>query len=363
MLSHRIEAADSVFQILSSRSDIDYPICVDCTDLLVEGLQKRLNSTNKERDAYVEFLRQANADIPSHDEVKDAQSKLKQAKKREAAAMAELKSLEAEKAALDQEVLELDAELGELSVKEDEFWAARNAHTMELAAFQDEKDRVNTQFEHDTKQLLRLQRANVYNDTFAIGHDGSFGTINGLRLGRLPDRPVEWAEINAAWGQTCLLLDTVAAKLDFRFHGYELKPMGSTSKILEQLPRKTGTSGHRSADSSSSDRTSTHELYSSGEYAISIGLFNRKFDAAMVVFLECLRQLMVHARKTEIIGHDGNPVTCPDIPYSIDKDKIGDASIKLGGFNQEEVWTRACKATLICCKYLLAHASNVSEFA
>ena len=33
--------------------------------------------------------------------------------------------------------------------------------------------------------LEKLERTNVYNDAFCIGHDGVFGTINGLRLGRV----------------------------------------------------------------------------------------------------------------------------------------------------------------------------------
>lgn len=36
----------------------------------------------------------------------------------------------------------------------------------------------------------KLERTNVYNDAFCIGHDGVFGTINGLRLGRVPGIPV-----------------------------------------------------------------------------------------------------------------------------------------------------------------------------
>lgn len=86
----------------------------------------------------------------------------------------------------------------------------------------------------DSATLEKLERTNVYNDAFCIGHDGVFGTINGLRLGRVPgvpvslmvtlegipsstSRQVEWAEINAAWGQTLLLLYTVARKLDYTF--------------------------------------------------------------------------------------------------------------------------------------------------
>lgn len=66
-------------------------------------------------------------------------------------------------------------------------------------------------------ELSKLSRTNVYNDAFCIGHDGVFGTINGLRLGRVPNVPVEWSEINAAWGMTLLLLSTIARKVGFVF--------------------------------------------------------------------------------------------------------------------------------------------------
>lgn len=59
-------------------------------------------------------------------------------------------------------------------------------------------------------QLQRLQRTNVLNSLFSIWVDGDFGTISGFRLGRLPHRPVEWDEINAAWGQAVLLLHVMA---------------------------------------------------------------------------------------------------------------------------------------------------------
>jgi hypothetical protein len=42
----------------------------------------------------------------------------------------------------------------------------------------------------DSATLDKLERTNVYNDAFCIGHDGVFGTINGLRLGRVPGVPV-----------------------------------------------------------------------------------------------------------------------------------------------------------------------------
>lgn len=52
---------------------------------------------------------------------------------------------------------------------------------------------------------------------FFYRHSGQFGTINNFRLGRLPSVPVEWNEINAAWGQTVLLLHALANKMGLKF--------------------------------------------------------------------------------------------------------------------------------------------------
>jgi len=59
-------------------------------------------------------------------------------------------------------------------------------------------------------------------------------------LGRLPSYPVEWSEINAAWGQTVLLLYALAKKMNFTFKDYKLVPYGNHSFIetLEDKPKE-----------------------------------------------------------------------------------------------------------------------------
>ena len=42
---------------------------------------------------------------------------------------------------------------------------------------------------------------------------------SGCRLGRTPEVPVEWDEINAAWGQAVLLLHTMAQACQITFSG------------------------------------------------------------------------------------------------------------------------------------------------
>ena len=348
-LSEKVEAKIQLFDILSSRSDIDHPVCTECAELLVEGLEKRLASATRERDAYVQYVKQTTMSIPSREDIDEAQKELEKTQKKEAELFFELQRLEGEKASMDVEIERLTVEASELDKEEAAFWRERNAFNITLTQYQSDRDSLSTQYDHDSKQLERLQRTNVYNDAFSIGHDSYYGTINGLRLGRLSNPVIEWAEINAAWGQTCLLLSTVAEKLHFSFQGYSLNPVGSTSTINKiEYPQSTSAND---PSHPAKPKVTTLELYCSGDIPLALAFLHRRFDSAMVAFLECLRQLGDHVEQT------GLGVAGLKMPYAIKKDKIGDASIKFG-FNQEDVWTKACKYTLTCCKYLLAQASN-----
>lgn len=366
--SNQVERTTRLFEIISARSDIDHPICAECTDMLVESLQKRLATATKERDAYISFLKNLNASVPTQEEVEAAEKSLKAAQEAEEAAYQELLALEKEKAAIDEEIAALEEEARQLDLEEEKFWRERNAFALTLAEFQNERDALNMRYDHDSRQLERLQRTNVYNDAFCIGHDGYFGTINGLRLGRLANPSVDWAEINAAWGQTCLLLATIAEKLGFQFKGYRLKPMGSTSRIEKiEYPQPGSQSGSHDPEQSPAPKITTLDLFSSGDLPLNLPWVHRRFDAGMVAFLECLRQLGEYVESTPAPvssprrGQPGVSATGLKLPYEIKRDKIGDASIKLGFNQNDETWTRACKYTLTCCKFLLAHASNVAS--
>ncbi|KAG0137624.1 autophagy protein Apg6-domain-containing protein [Tuber indicum] len=341
-LSQQMRTSAVLFDILSSRSDIDHPICQECSEMLTEGLAKRYANVTRERDAYVDYLKRVNAEIPTDAEREAAAKELEELKAQAAAELRELQDMEQEKADVEAEIKALEEEKMKLDKEEQEFWREKNSFSLRLEAFQNERDGVNLQYDHDSRQLEKLQRTNVYNDTFCIGHDGYFGTINGLRLGRLPNQPVEWTEINAAWGQTLLLLATIAEKLNFTFDSYRLKPMGSCSKI-ERLDPPTNPANE--------PKITVLELFSSGDLPLGRMFMHRKFDQAMMAFLECLRQLGEFVERTD---------SQVKLPYKIVKEKIGDSCIRLA-FNQDEAWTRACKYTLTCVKFLLAHTSNAKR--
>ncbi|KAK7743549.1 Vacuolar protein sorting-associated protein atg6 [Cytospora paraplurivora] len=357
--SREMDRIAKLHEILSARSDIDHPVCVECTEMLVEGLQKKLETANREREAYVGYLKEIQAGAPTDEELKAAEESLEETKRGEAEALELLKNLEREKAQLDQEILRLEDEARQLDDDEEQFWRDRNAFATKLTDFQNERDSINSKFDHDSRLLEKLQRSNVYNDTFCISFDGYFATINSLRLGRLFNKPVDWPEINAAWGHALLLIVTVADVLGYKFEGYEPVPMGSTSKIIRYdsvSPASSRLGTHRNAPPPA-PKKHVLELYSSGDMPLGLTFMHRKFDNAMVAFLELVRQLGTYVER-----HNANNALSDQpliLPYKIEGDKIEDVSIKLG-LAQDDSWTRACKLTLTCCKFLLACTSNFS---
>ncbi|CAF3515612.1 unnamed protein product [Fusarium graminearum] len=357
-MGSEMDRINRLFDVLSARSDVDHPICVECTEMLVEGLQKKLEIASRERDSYAKHLKEAKANKPSEEDMKTQEEALRKAERDRAAAMEELKKLESEKTSLDEELVLLEEESRQLDKEEEKFWRERNDFATRMADFQAERDSINAKYSNDSQLLEKLQRSNVYNDTFCISHDGSFATINGLRLGRLSNKPVDWPEINAAWGHALLLLVTVADKLAYRFDGYDPQPMGSTSRIIRYEVPSPSSSRLGTRAASVPPKRHILELYSSGDMPLGLTFMHRRFDNAMVGFLELVRQLgaFVH-RQTEATG------TPLSLPYKIDGDKIGDVSIKLG-IAQDDGWTKACKLTLTCSHLLImASCANCSKDA
>ncbi|KAI8067644.1 autophagy protein Apg6-domain-containing protein [Gilbertella persicaria] len=334
-LSHRLRVANRVFDIMSSKSSVDHPMCQECTDMLLENLQKQMMDVGKERDCYIDFLKKVQDSRVSPDEEEGLARQVDELVLAEKEAEDELDKLKQEEQALDSQLQSLQDQMQRLDKEEQGFWEQCNQYQISLQTFQNERDSINLKYDHDVKQYERLQKTVVYNDAFCISHDGPFGTINGFRLGKLSTHPVEWNEINAAWGQTLLLLYTVASKLKFQFKTYRLVPMGSFSRI-EKID---------------GDSVVSYELYGSGDFGINKMLFlNRRFDHAMVAVLNCLKQLTDFAEERDKTLR---------LPYRINKDRIGELSIRIQ-FNQLEQWTKALKYMLTNMKWILVFASRAN---
>lgn len=136
-----------------------------------------------------------------------------------AAAQQEQQQGEQDLAAVQRELAAQQAISADIAALEERYWHDLNEYQLSLQQHISDRDSLLTKIDRAGQQLLLLKSTNVLNDTFRIWHDGPFGTISGFRLGRTPECPVEWDEINAAWGQAVLLLHTMAQQCKLNFSG------------------------------------------------------------------------------------------------------------------------------------------------
>lgn len=405
-VSARLSQLELLFDFVEAEGEIDSPLCPQCSAMLRRDLEAAAAEAEADADEYeaavasLEAEQRACAEDSSLDgtagiedahvgDVGDAMQRTHRTgsgassssssgtsgvhsedtssderwQRRVSRLRAQLKAVEEENAALDVAEKELDA-------MEERYWQEYNDYMFMLQRHKHSRDAVLARIESTSSALETLKQTNVFNDAFHIWHDGPYGTISGFRLGRFGQSagggltssvPVEWDEINAAWGQCVLLLSTMASTCKFTFTTYRLVPMGSYSKVIDD------------------ERRATLELF--GPIS-SLNPFKRtNFDRAMIGFLRCLEELAEFASMTdkaasggasvggngdkEDDGHEGGgeaartPPPPFALPYPIDGDKVGGKTIKLT-FNREDKWTAALKLMLADLKCLLVWVARMN---
>ncbi|XP_071792495.1 beclin-1-like [Asterias amurensis] len=332
-ISHRIKVASQLFDIMSGHSDIDHPLCEECTDSLLDQLDQQLKITEDECKHYRESLEKLDDGEDEEDEAA-LEAQIEMLKADETELMKQLDETDSERQKIAEETKQQKKEVEQLEAEEERYWKEYNQYKSRLLLLKDEQRSVDNQLRYTQTQLDQLSKTNVFNATFHIWHNGHFGTINNFRLGRLPSVPVDWSEINAAWGQTVLLLHSLAQKMNFKFKRYRLVPCGNHS-YLESLQ----------------DKSKQLPLHGSGGFRF---FWDTKFDQAMVAFLDCLQQLEEEVER-------GDTSFC--LPYKMSGGKIEDKSngatysVKIQ-FNSEEQWTKALKFMLTNLKWALAWVSS-----
>jgi len=325
-LSHRIKVSSRLFGILSSSTPFDHPLCFECSDGTERDLVDQLKEAEKEREYYRDYLENGDFVVLSEDEERALEKQIEQLQLEDIKLTKELKEIESERETISFSIGQLKQEESELDRLEELFWIENNEYQSQLNAFNEERDSLLNKYNHATEQLAKLRKTNIYNDVFRIWYDGPFGTINNFRLGRLPNQPVEWSEINAAWGQCMLLLNTLANKMGHKFQNYRLIPNGSFSKIEKINEGKV------------------FDLFTTGDFG---RIFKTSRYDAMVAYLDCFQQLITIAE-----SKDKNL----KLPYKIEGDKIGGYSIRTQ-FNDTE-WTKALKCLLTNLKWFIAWISQ-----
>ncbi|KAI8497746.1 Beclin-1 [Branchiostoma belcheri] len=350
--SHRLKVTSHLFDIMSGQTDVDHPS--ECTDTLLDQLDQQLRIIEDECKDYREFLEKLKLTEDHSTEEQQLQTQLNKLKAEEKELMRVLEQVETERSDIAREVVVETAESERLDQEEENrYWQEYGEYKRQLLELEDDQRSVDNQLRYAQYQLDKLRKTNVFNATFHIWHSGHFGTINNFRLGRLPSVPVEWSEINAAWGQTVLLLHSLAKKMNLN--------RGQTVLLLHSLAKKMTLKferyrlvpyGNHSFLESLTDKSKELPLYGSGGFRF---FWDTKFDQAMVAFLDCLQQFKERVER-------GDTGFC--LPYRMANGKIEDTggsggsySIKIQ-FNSEEQWTKALKFMLTNLKWGLAWVSS-----
>lgn len=237
-ITERLDTLNNIFDIISSRYEIDYPVCSDCASILISEIENRFESLSKEKEVYMQFLKKLTIqNSPNVEKINKAlhdQSKLKDEQNR---IMEQLRHEEQKHAELNKEVDDLENEINKLELEERELCVKRNEREMNLEEQLNELDTMKAQYTRNLNTLDILRQTNVFGKIFSVSHEGLIGTINGLRLGCLEDVKVTWPEINAALGQIVLMINTTLKILNISLENYRLLPMGSRSRIEMLSPR------------------------------------------------------------------------------------------------------------------------------
>ncbi|KAL1561919.1 Vacuolar protein sorting-associated protein atg6 [Salvia divinorum] len=323
-----ITVLNRAFDIATTQTQVEQPMCLECMRVVSDKLDKEVEDVNRDIKSYEICLQGLEGEAkPVLSETDFLKEKLKIEE--------EARKLEAAIAEIETQCAEVTAELNELELKssrftelEERYWQEFNNFQFQLTSHQEERDAILAKIEISQAHLEQLKCTNVLNDAFPIWCDGDFGTINNFRLGRLPKVQVEWDELNAAWGQACLLLHTMAQYFRPKFlYRIKILPMGSYPRIMN----------------SSND---TYELFG------PVNIFwSSRYDDAMVLFITCLKEFAAFANSKD---KENNvlPEKCFKLPYKIENDKVGNYSI-YQSFKRPEMWTKALKYTLCDLKWAL----------
>lgn len=320
-----------LFNMLGEPCDIDHPLCEKCADSLIEDIEleaKKYEQSIKEMKEFFDDFDPSNVGAMACS-IDDLKVDLEKANR-------EHDDLEKESKTLDDQIKEAEENIKKLRQEDEQLeenvskvFAQRAEISEKMYNVQEQLDANHALIRVQKRRLEKLCNTNVFNEAFHIMAQDQYGKINGLRLGSSKGSQIDWPELNAAWGETALLVHCLANKLNFKFQRYEIVPFGSNSyiKVL--------------------NKNDTYPLYSGFRL-----IRNTRFDSAMMAFLDMVNQLQELIETRDINFK---------LPYKIDVQagKIYDPHNRSAAysikptFTPPEQWTRALKWMLTNLKWAL----------
>uniref|UniRef100_A0A7E4W6P8 APG6 domain-containing protein n=2 Tax=Panagrellus redivivus TaxID=6233 RepID=A0A7E4W6P8_PANRE len=331
----------NVFSMLCNPdAPIDVSLCKDCTTSSLDEMKRQLAEVDAELINYDKALQDLSlkSSATQWNDVDATAAQLQRLTMEEATLLEELRTLEEQEAKIKKENRELDLTLSTGEKESDDLYRIfRNNHRMFLQCSEEcQSYQLRRNLMEESLEMLKSM--STLDIAFCISIHENYGTINGLRLGRLPHEIVEWTEINAAFGQVALLMQILSERVGIIFTDYEIVPRGNNSAIR----RLSGT------------KTVEYPLHGSGGWK---PFGQSQLDHAIVGLLQCLIQIEAKLRERH------NAVS-PVLMYRMKGEQIIDNEspyrVKMQ-FNSEERWTKAMKLLLLNLKRAIAISVKLPE--
>nr|AWV66689.1 beclin1 isoform X1 [Brachionus koreanus] len=334
----RISSITALFDMISSTTNIDHPLCEECADRVVNELDTQCIIADEEQKKYQALIKRLKSQMPDEEEIKNLEKELAALDSEEKKLRTQLEISEKEENDLIEMKNKLSQEETNLINEEQNLMLEYSNLKRQLVKLEENYESLENQHKNAKFHFNRLSSVNVLNAAFHIWHSGPFGTINYFRLGCMPDDKVEWDEINAGLGQANLLLYCLAKKIKLEFQRFRLVPYGSFSyiQVIENDPNYSGFK--------IGDECNMYEIKGKKYFLMP----DKKFDKGMIAFLDCIKQLEERIKTKDKQF---------SLPYRINGDKLEDKnssySVKFFS-NSYEHWTKALKFMLTNLKWSLA---------
>ncbi|ETI34653.1 hypothetical protein, variant 5 [Phytophthora nicotianae P1569] len=327
------------------------PVCKECMDGMVTMIDGQAERARYEKRCFTGFLHNTTSSTAHSEDIEHIDDKIRFYENELNALEESLKLMESEREAIAQQQEAMNEEEKALIYEEAGLWDQFNGLQLQESVFQEIRDAGTAQIDTMERKVASAKHLNILTDMFIIGYDGAFGTINQFRMGQSASLALEWNEINAAFGECALLLQTLANMVGLEFSDFKIVPLGSFSKIIRTsnlrmeyclyvvlLWRQRGTSVLIVLNWSflPCRHGSDQQNFSESHFNLGLG-----------AWITCLGQLMAFVRARD-----------PSIrlPYKVAKHSIGGYSI-LFLKNKHKEWTKALKYALTNLKWLLTWVS------
>ncbi|ETM34874.1 hypothetical protein, variant 1 [Phytophthora nicotianae] len=324
-LSHHVQLLTTQ-QAHCAGLPVTTPVCKECMDGMVTMIDGQAERARYEKRCFTGFLHNTTSSTAHSEDIEHIDDKIRFYENELNALEESLKLMESEREAIAQQQEAMNEEEKALIYEEAGLWDQFNGLQLQESVFQEIRDAGTAQIDTMERKVASAKHLNILTDMFIIGYDGAFGTINQFRMGQSASLALEWNEINAAFGECALLLQTLANMVGLEFSDFKIVPLGSFSKIIR-----------------TSNLRMEYCLHGSDQQNFSESHFNLGLGA----WITCLGQLMAFVRARD-----------PSIrlPYKVAKHSIGGYSI-LFLKNKHKEWTKALKYALTNLKWLLTWVS------